>query len=341
MTTSYLRSSPKQSGLASCRNPEPTQLVGQDVAPERLATLLAEQGESLTLLSAEGGIIGTLAGKYSDGRANLDLANAAYSAEPVTVDRQGRPSIRLTHPHLAIGLAVQPDVLREMRDTGQMLTRGFLDRFLLAVPQSRVGTRRLRIAKLSERVRSEWSNLVVELARTATDLLSKGERVTLTLSPEADRRYEPWWEHTERRMRDGGDLAELSRWVQKCRGTVLRISALLALLQNPHTLTVEAAQMRSALALSEYLVSHAGYVHSDPVSGPTARVLTAVVKMPEGRFSSRELHRKVQNQKWCRGVEDVERELLQLHRLGYLRQLAPEYGSNTRKWERHPALVRQ
>ncbi|MDP2289283.1 MAG: YfjI family protein [Actinomycetota bacterium] len=316
------------------------QLLVQDVTPERLASLLAEQDESLTLLSAEGGIIGTLAGRYSDGRANLDLVNAAYSAEFVRVDRQGRESLHLNAPHLAIGLATQPDVFQEVLSNRQMVGRGFLDRFLIAVPKSRVGSRKLGIEAMPANATSAWEMAVRNLLTASFELTAEDEFRTLTLSAPAKRAYTPWWSAVETQMAVDGELAELSGWFQKARGGALRLAGLLTLAANPNAASIGEGEMQAAIDVVDYLASHARYIRMEAIPGSTGKVLAAVRNFPEEEFTTRLIHRKVQNQTWCHTSADVEQELHRLTRLGYVRRMDAEKGTKSHDWQRHPDLGR-
>lgn len=53
--------------------PPVPRLIADDVTTEAAASLLAEQGGRLAVLSAEGGIFSTLAGRYSGGVASLEV----------------------------------------------------------------------------------------------------------------------------------------------------------------------------------------------------------------------------------------------------------------------------
>jgi hypothetical protein len=58
--------------------PNAQRLWTQDVTPERLGALMAEQNERIALFSDEGGIFDVLAGRYSKGIPNLDLFLQAH-----------------------------------------------------------------------------------------------------------------------------------------------------------------------------------------------------------------------------------------------------------------------
>ena len=52
--------------LKSTPVPVRPQLVADDVTPEKLEVMLAEQGGRMAVLSSEGGVFGMMAGRYSD-----------------------------------------------------------------------------------------------------------------------------------------------------------------------------------------------------------------------------------------------------------------------------------
>lgn len=143
----------------------------------------------------------------------------------------------------------------------------------------------------------------------------------------------------EPRLGEQGDLAHLTGWANKLPGQLLRIAALFALVAEPNADTVPLGAMQSALSLSPYLVGQALYVHGAPVIGATAKVLEAVCKQPAPVFTTRDVHRKVQNRAWCQQADQVQYELGHLARAGFIRRRPSEYGSKSEHWERHPYLV--
>jgi hypothetical protein len=55
--------------------PTPPRLIADDVTVEHVATLMGQNGERIGILSDEGGLIDTIAGRYSNGVANVDVYN--------------------------------------------------------------------------------------------------------------------------------------------------------------------------------------------------------------------------------------------------------------------------
>jgi replicative DNA helicase len=122
--------------------PAEPRLVADDITAEAAASLLAAQGGRLAVLSAEGDIFATLAGRYS-GTPNLDVFLKGHAGEMLRVDRKGRPAEYIEHAHLTLGLAVQPGVLRALADMPGFRDRGLLARILFSLPENTVGRRRI------------------------------------------------------------------------------------------------------------------------------------------------------------------------------------------------------
>ncbi len=315
-------------------------IVVDDITPERLAAIMGEQGGSVTQLSDEGGFLKNLAGRYNEGRANLDLVNKGYSGGSVIVDRIGRESIVIKRAHLAVGLLVQPDVLREMAKNSEMAGRGFLDRFLFAQPVSTVGGREIDTAPVPENVSDYWHAGVRSLVSASSELLNAGDCRTLALSSDGYALYKSWWNVKESRLGTEGDLASLQGWVSKYEGMVLRIAALFTLFENPQAEHVETAHMEAALSLWDYLLGQVQFVFGNPVTGSRAKVLAAIKDLGQPEFTLRDIHRKVQNQAWVKGdsANKIKAELTHLQAAGYVKHQLKQ-GTRTDKWEAHPDLI--
>lgn len=85
-------------------------LIADDATPEVVATLLADHGGRIAVLSAEGGLFGTLAGRYS-GSPNLDVFLKGHAGDLHLVDRQGREATAVEEPAITLGLTIQPSIL--------------------------------------------------------------------------------------------------------------------------------------------------------------------------------------------------------------------------------------
>ncbi len=318
----------------------PPRIVVGDITPERIATIMSEQGGSIALISDEGGTLKNLAGRYNNGNTNLDVVNQGFSGGPVMVDRVGREAVVIEHPHLAIVFAVQPDVAREIRANKEMKDRGMLDRFLVAQPQSFVGNRVCRTNPVPGTVSDYWHAGIKSLVSASSELLNAGEYRTLTVTPDSLALYESWWNNKEPRLGESGDLAEYKGWVSKCEGILPRIAALFALMENPQAEQVQGEHMEAALSLWPYFLGQVQFVFGNPVTGSQAKVLAAIKDLGQPKFTLRDIHRKVQNQAWVKGdsANKIKAELTHLQAAGYVRNL-PKQGTRSDEWEAHPGLI--
>jgi len=116
-----------------------------DVTPERLAELMAEQGERMAIISAEGGNIGNMLGRYSN-NPNNEIYQKAYCGDKSNVDRVGKESIELKEPTLSMIMAIQPHIAVKMETDEDLKNCGFTARALYTMPDSLVGTRDVRNA---------------------------------------------------------------------------------------------------------------------------------------------------------------------------------------------------
>ncbi len=319
-------------------------LLVDDVTPEKLVGLLAEQGGRLALMSAEGGVFGMMAGRYGrEGGPNLDVYLKGHAGDLLRVDRVGRPSETVPDPALTVGLTVQPDVLRSLAGQPGFRGRGLIARFLFALPESLVGHRLFQSAAADERSGERYGCLIRALGNW---LLSSEEMSALHLSPEALMVWRAWAETVELEQREGEALAHLRDWASKLAGATVRIAGGLHLAlqaeEPERSLVISGETMGAACLLGRYLRSHAlaafGMMGADPAEQLAERVLTWIRERSLSEFSLRDCYRALKTV----AAEMVE-ALRLLETLGWLRRLplAETGGRPSRaRWAAHPTLKR-
>ncbi len=205
-------------------------LVVDDVTPERLASMLAEQGGRLALLSAEGGLFELAGGRYSDGVPNLDVFLKSHPGDDLRVDRVSRSPVHVRKPALTLGLVVQPDVIRDLARKPGFRGSGLLARFFFSLPQSLVGSRQITPPSVPAEATAAYAELCARLLNLP-ERREDGELVPIVVRfDEAARRsLEDLARELEGRLGAGGDLAALSDWANKLVGGVARLAGLLHL----------------------------------------------------------------------------------------------------------------
>lgn len=334
--------------LASATPPAPFRLTCDDVTPEVLAKLMATHGGVMAVLTAEGGLLGTLAGRYSkDGKGgNIDLALKAFNGERYQVDRITRDTADIERPILTLGMIVQPDVLAQATKVPEFTQRGLLPRMLFCLPESTVGTRGLDPPDMPPDVAAEWSAVVEKIFHAGRDLVNQERLGVIYLDHGALTAFDRWRGpdgHEGRLHKDLGDLADMQAWASKLPGALVRIAALFALAERPGDASplITEAEMRAALDLAPYLIEHAREVLLAAQSSQVER-LEAVLGLfrdfvqDHDRYKSfnnpahgvdgptvslREAHQLLHGRSWVTRVEDVEDVFERLADLGYVRRL--------------------
>lgn len=331
--------------LAGLDYPETPRILLDDATPEALVGVLVAHREC-AVMSAEGGLLDTLAGRYAEGVANLDGVLKAWSGESIHVDRRGRASEFVERPILALCLAVQSQVMENLRDQGVMRGRGLTARFLYSLPKTLLGTRMLDPEPVPAAVEGAWSRVVRELARPS-DKTDRTQPV-LKLSMEAEsvltgfrRRLEP------RLLPAAEDLFELSDWAGKLPGNVARIAGLLHLAEYGWAgagRLVSGPAMEVAVGIGEYLIPHAQAAISEAArdSSRASAVLRWLRAGSVSEVSVRDVQRKLGGGGRFPDVVAVEGALRVLEDHGHLREMpqpaaGPQGGrSRSPRFEVHP-----
>lgn len=131
-----------QKEIDALQKPVSPHFLLDDITPEALGKRMLETGESAGVFSAEGCFLSTLAGRYSEGSANIDLVLKAYSGEYTTVNRITREDVALERPLLSVCLALQPCLYDEFTNNKTLRERGLVARFIFCKPAPMSGNRK-------------------------------------------------------------------------------------------------------------------------------------------------------------------------------------------------------
>jgi replicative DNA helicase len=334
----------------SLRVPVAPRLLVDDITPEKLADIMAEQGGRLAVLSAEGGIFQTISGRYSEKSADaLDLFLKGHAGDDMPIDRIGRETKHLTAPALTLALSVQPDVLAGLAGQPGYRGKGLLARFLYASPVSTVGSRAIDPDPVPHDVEAAYARLIADILALPVN------NAALSLDRSAGEAFLTFVAQIEPRLGEGGDLEHLADWGAKLAGEVVRIAG------NFHVVTTVSRGMlpwdelishetiAAAIDIAEtFLVPHAktafAVMGADPALDQARRVLRAIASWPEPSFSVRELHQAKLKAAFPK-VAQLLAPLAILEEYGYIRPLSNERAGPGRKpsprYEINPGLRAQ
>jgi uncharacterized protein DUF3987 len=231
----------------------------QDITPERLGTLMAENGGRMAVISDEGGIFDILAGRYSKNAApNLDLFLQGHSGSPVRVDRRSREAVLINTPALTLVVTPQPDVLRSLSEHKAFRGRGLLARFQFLLPPSTVGSRRHETIPIPAHTRDAYDRCISSLL--SIPLAADGAPVTVRFSREAFSQWKDFQMFVEKQMAEDGRLHEILDWGSKLPGAVARLAG--GIHGSLHTgryipVEIERDVADIAISIGEVLISNA------------------------------------------------------------------------------------
>ncbi|MEU8297644.1 YfjI family protein [Micromonospora sp. NPDC048909] len=321
-------------------------LLADDSTVEAMARLMAEQDGRLGVLSAEGGLFSTLAGRYSSGIPNLDLVLKAWSGDPVRVDRVSREAINLPEPVLSMGLAIQPAIVASLAEGRHFRGSGLLARFLYALPDSLVGSRRVAPQPLPEPIFRAYRASVAKLTE---DIFTTGDITVIKLNEPARDALNKFRTEPEPRLHpDHGDLAAIADWANKLPGQLVRIAALFSLFDDSAADSVDEPIMGEVIELADYFIAHAR-VAFDLMTGrrsplePARAVLWWITKKKLSTFTVRQAWRELSGQEWAVNTDAIREAIADLDDLGWVRPAAtPERrgpGRPSEPYEVHPLAL--
>lgn len=307
--------------------PKARRLLVGDVTSEKVAILLADNDERLCLASDEAGVIATMAGRYNHMVSNLDVYLQAYSAAPVRVDRVNREPLMLVAPVLTIALAPQPAVIKAIPP--EFLHRGFLDRFLLALPISPVGYRSLDAHPIPVSTKQDYQQLLYRLLLLEPGRREDGscEPYIIVLSEEARAAWKVFSKRIERGMRPGEKLEFIRGWASKLPGNLARVAGIFHMVETPGDrpweVPLSGQTMEAAIQLVCALIPHALMVYdavgADPELDAARHVLAWVRRAGKASFTARDAFNALKGR--FKRMEDIRPALKILQDRHYIRQL--------------------
>lgn len=248
----------------SSADDERRSMIIQDVTVDGMVVGLISRCASQFLLALEGA---SLLGGHAMTRDNLSrfLGNVAslYSGEPITRTRveehhyaQGR--------RLSVLLFSQPIVAMEFLSSELVMQQGMGNRFLYSQPPSLLGTRKHVDVELdTEPLYQEFCGKIAALANHAwkIDAETGGmDTRTVRMSAGAKSAWVNFYNQLEMAAGPGGDMATHAGYVTRFAEQVMRIAALLAILEDPDVQHISEGIMQRAIELGEYYLDTAMHI---------------------------------------------------------------------------------
>lgn len=325
----------------------PPRLIVDDVSPERLSDILAEQGGRILIASPEGGTFDLMSGRYSpNSMPNLDIYLKGYTGDDHVVDRVGREGKSVSRAHVSMALTTQPEVLRGLSARPSFRGRGVIGRFWYSMPKGRAGSQSANPTAIELSVNLERDSALCALL----DLDIPKEPYALRLEGKAKKHHEGFHNVVQEMMQSGGRLEHMKDWGSRAAGGMARFAGILHLMEhakNPRPWEVPISPDTALSAwtvMQEYIVPHA-IAALDAMGRSKERHLAGEVvawikRHRKETFSRRDLHRHLGTKVEKASDWDAALDVLVEH--GIVRELPREPGMGrpaTASYEVNPAIL--
>lgn len=239
---------------------EKVKRITNDSTLERLPGLMKENNETIAVISDEGGILETAAGRYGN-MPNLDIVLQGFDGGFVSIDRANKEPLVLLRPSLTIGLFVQPTIIHNLPE--RFVERGLFGRFLYSFPKPLRGTRDSDSPKIDPRMTILYKELIHRLVH-----FTPSKKIPLILDDEALAKFRDFARKFETRLGSKGDLSDesISSWTNRFPGQLLRIASLLHVAEQAESSdisedtinrSIPVTIMERVIEASKYFIEHA------------------------------------------------------------------------------------
>lgn len=304
--------------------PVKPQLVAGNATVETIASLLAEQGGRLAILSAESEIFSIMAGRYSGGQAAIEVFLYGHAGDQMRTNRKTRANEEIEDPALTLGICTQPSTLATLGGIEGSEDRGLFARFLYTIPEARIGYRDTDPEPRDPAIHDTYHANIKALTLSLAEVK---EPIRLTLSQKAQEMQAAISADIEKRQRPDADLAGITDWAGKAVGACMRIAGLLHLaehLKDGYGNPISFETVTAANTLIDYYTQHAlaayDAMSADPTTERAHALLAWIRNTGTARFTARDAFRAQSRNRFPK-MTDLDPALTLLEQHGYLRRL--------------------
>ena len=264
------------------RNPErPLCLFVQDCTPEELERLLSDNGETMSVICDEGGIMETLTGgRYKDG-VNLECLLNGFTGGTVQTNRVGRKAVCLENPCLNINIMCQPVTVQDLISNVTFNRRGLTGRFLYAFPPSKGGKRTGKAPEPNAEAVDAYNELIRFLLS-----IGKDEPRVIPFSTDSNSLFfETIFAEKETLLRELDPEDPFRGWAARMHGHAARLAGVLHVCKygkDADMVPIWTDTLEEAMTLTRYFKAHAEYAFS--MSGAS---------MPEAERDARYIWKRI------------------------------------------------
>jgi hypothetical protein len=245
------------------------------------------------LFTSEGGVLVNGAAMSDDLKMRTaGVLSSLWDVGCFTKLRAGDGVLEVRGKRLAVHLMIQPNFVGPLLGDPELRGQGFLSRFLLAWPPSKIGSRPFQsIDTASEKSIGRFGATIHSLLRRPYTLRNGNELEprTLEIKPES-KAFEIWRDYhdeVDRQLKEGARHGDQTDVGSKSAEQAGRIAGVLTILANPNAPYVTAEAMAGGVSLARWYLDEALRLENGNVLNPeladAARLLKWLQEAPESR----------------------------------------------------------
>ena len=244
----------ERNALPSLENPR---ITAKEVTPERFIDLLDKNNGRMSLISAEGNLF-TMFNNGAGGASKPESILSLYSNEMIVKDlksdkKEGSNGVNIPEPSGVCFQMIQPRILKDMPQ--MFIDICMLDRFILAFPESRIGTKQFIDIEPDPLINSVYDGTIEKM------LKMKDDSYHLTFEPDAQEIFNDFLKRHDKSQAEGNELHVLGSYASKIPNNIAKIIPLLHIgetfIHDDVSNKVSKETVEKALALYEFIISNA------------------------------------------------------------------------------------
>jgi len=316
--------------------PASPRFVVDDATPEKLVSMLFQQGGKIALMSPEGSAFERIAGKAASGNDSMDVFLKGHAGDDIRMDRVSRGEEFIERPALSLGLTPQPSMIRALGDKKEFRGRGLLARFLYSMPKCNIGNRDTAAPPVPKETSDLYEECMVDLMRLKSD-----KPISLVFSEKARARFAQFEAWVEPRLAEGGELYDFADWGSKLPGAAVRIAGILHCCDSvadgkrPEESEIDEGVVARALKIGWYFIGHAKIAFNEMRYGEIHDNAKAILEWlkRDGRsmIGRRDIYRAMKDR--FKTSTDMDDPIKELRERGYIRDFVPDEKSRGRPAE--------
>ncbi len=233
-------------------------LIFGDTTIEGLHKALERGQPSQGLLNVEAGsFLGGFAMNPEQKTRTGSCLSEAWDGSPISRQRASDGTSKMFGRRLSVHLGFQPDIEVGIFNDPVLRNQGLLSRCLISQPQIAFGERSYKTGDVTNEKSYQTYVIHMNLALNAELTIETGSGNTLSpraiaLDKKAKTAWIAYYNETEKRMSDDGDLAPIRGWASKAPENVLRLAGVTRLLYNPHASQIDQDDIERAILLIRF-----------------------------------------------------------------------------------------